>query len=420
MKAFLGFLVVAVIGAAVVAWQWRGTWEEKPRFRTLEAKRGDLLISVSATGTVEPVEVVDVGAQIIGRIKEFGPDPGRPGKTVDHGSKVKKGDVLALLDDAPSQAELEKAKANLKLAQAELLRDEAHLKQAERDYERAKSLRDTNSESDYDRAVAQFEVAKADIAYGQARVEQAGIALKQAEINVGYTRILAPIDGVLIDRRVNVGQTVVAGLNAPSLFLLARDLNRMQVWAAVNEADISEIHEGQKVMFKVDAYRDRTFSGVVSQIRLNAGMSNSVVTYGVVVDIDNSDGKLLPYMTANLQFEVARRDHTLLVPNQALRWRPTLKQITPGERAKFQAPAPGEKGQEEPVEVASPIVWLQSPDGLVHGKPVTAGLSDGMSTEIKSDDLPEGSLLVVGTMRRAKRDFVSSFVSRVTKTGTGE
>jgi HlyD family secretion protein len=219
---------------------------------------------------------------------------------------------------------------------------------------------------------------------------------------------------------VNVGQTVVAGLNAPSLFLLARDLNRMQVWAAVNEADISEIHEGQKVMFKVDAYRDRTFSGVVSQIRLNAGMSNSVVTYGVVVDIDNSDGKLLPYMTANLQFEVARRDHTLLVPNQALRWRPTLKQITPGERAKFQAPAPGEKGQEEPVEVATPIVWLQSPDGLVHGKPVTAGLSDGMSTEIKSDDLPEGSLLVVGTMRRAKRDFVSSFVSRVTKTGTGE
>lgn len=420
MKAFLGFVFLAVIGAAFAAWHWRGAWEETPRFRTLETKRGDLLISVSATGTVEPVEVIDVGAQIIGRIKEFGPDLNRPGKTVDYGSKVKKGDVLALMDDAPIQAELDKAKANLKLAEAELLRDDARLKQAQRDFERAKSLRDTNSESDYDRAVAQFEVAKADVAYGKARVEQAGIALKQTEINVGYTRILAPIDGVLIDRRVNVGQTVVAGLNAPSLFLLARDLNRMQVWAAVNEADISEIHNGQKVMFKVDAYRDRTFSGAVSQIRLNAGMSNSVVTYGVVVDIDNSDGKLLPYMTANLQFEVARRDNALLVPNQALRWRPTLKQISPSERSRFHAAAAGEKVQEEPVEVASSIVWIQSPDGLVRGKPITTGLSDGMNTEIKSDDLPEGSLLVVGTQRRAKRDFVSSFVSKVTKTGTGE
>ena len=234
-------------------------------------------------------------------------------------------------------------------------------------------------------------MAKAEVAVGEARVEQAEIVKKQAEINLGYTTIQAPIDGVVIDRRVNVGQTVVAGLNAPSLFLLARDLSRMQVWAAVNEADIGDIHLGQKVTFKVDAYRDRTFAGQVSQIRLNAGMSNNVVTYGVVVDIDNTDGALLPYMTANLQFEVARRTNALLVPNQALRWRPTLAQITPAARAAFAAAAtPRDRAGEEPIET-------DKPTGLGDGRRRTGparrgqlGPSDGIVTEITGGELQPG------------------------------
>src|SRR5262249_12654673 len=146
--------------------------------------------------------------------------------------------------------------------------------------------------------------------------------LREAQVNLGYTQIRSPVDGVIVDRRVNVGQTVVAGLNAPSLFLIAKDLTKLQVWASVNEADIGNIHAGQSVRFTVDAYPKETFVGQVAQIRLNASMTQNVVTYTVVISTDNSQGKLLPYMTANLQFEVDRRHDVLLVPNAALRWKP--------------------------------------------------------------------------------------------------
>ena len=186
-------------------------------------------------------------------------------------------------------------------------------------------MRGTDAEADYEKAEAENEVAEAEVAMAEAKVEQSKIAKKQAENNLKYTVISAPIDGVVIDRRVNIGQTVVAGMNAPSLFLLAKDLRQMLVWAAVNEADIGEIHNGQAVTFSVDAYPSRTFSGTVSQIRLNASLQQNVVTYGVIVDVDNTDGTLLPYMTAKLQFEVARRKDAVLVPNQALRWQPTWR-----------------------------------------------------------------------------------------------
>ena len=414
MRIFIGLLLLLSVGAAVAYASKRSGWDEKPQFRSLPIERGELLIAVSATGTVEPVEVIDVGAQIIGRITEFGPDPQRPGKTVDYGSHVKEGDVLGQLDDLPYQAELEKAVSNLKVIQADLQRTRAQLIEARNAYDRAQILKDTNSGSDYDRAVSQFEMAKAEVAVGEARVEQAEIVKKQAEINLSFTTIQAPIDGIVIDRRVNVGQTVVAGLNAPSLFLLAKDLKRMQVWAAVNEADIGEIQIGQNVLFKVDAHRERAFNGKVSQIRLNAGMSNNVVTYGVVVDIDNHDGALLPYMTANLQFEVASRKDVLLVPNQALRWRPTLDQITPSARADFQVSADLEEvTTDATIETEKSLVWLLAEDGLVSPLEVTLGLTDGIVTEIVGDSLQEGSTVVVGLIRKPKRDFVSSFVSRV-------
>lgn len=417
MRTIFGIAILVAGASLGGSWYMRANLQQAPQFRTLAVERGELLIAVSATGTVEPVEIIDVGAQIVGRIQQFGPDPREPGKTIDYGTQVQQDDVLAQLDDSPQLAELEKAQANLKLAEAELQRYEAQMKQAEQDYARAERLREANATADYDHSLALYEMARADIRIGEAKLLQAQIAKKQADINLSYTTIKSPIDGVIIDRRVNVGQTVVAGLNAPSLFLLAKDLSRMQVWSAVNEADIGDIHVGQKATFRVDAYRDQTFTGQVSQIRLNASMSNNVVTYGVVVDIDNTDSTLMPYMTANIQFEVDRRSDALLVPNQALRWRPLWQQITPAARAGIAPPPaePGEDGKEQPVGMATPTVWVLADDGLVRPIPVQVGLSDGMVSEVVEGDLQPQMLVVVSTIRKREQDFVSSFIDKVTK-----
>jgi HlyD family secretion protein len=341
--------------------------------------------------------------------------------------------VLAKLDDSPHQAEVDRAQADLKLVESEVKRSCVRRDQAERDVQRAGQLLDTISVGEWEGIRAEFEIAEADLAMSEARLEQAKIAARQAEINLGYTIIRAPVDGVVIDRRVNVGQTVVAGLNAPSLFLLARDLRQMLVWAAVNEADIGDIRVGQKVNFKVDAFRDRTFTGTVSQIRLNASLMQNVVTYGVVVDVDNTDGTLLPYMTAKLQFEVARRPQVLLVPNQALRWRPTWDQVSPAARAGLTRPEAtptlptelskrmadddlgAEEGTEPRVEVDEPTIWVLEDDGLVRPVPVQTGLTDGMTTEVTAGVLEPGTAVVVNVLRKTKPDFVSSFIDRVTK-----
>ena len=421
MKTIAGVVVAIAMVGVVGRYIWRTAFAERPEFRTLEVTRGDLFVGVTATGTVEPVEIVDVGAQIIGCIKKFGPDPDRPGKTIDYRSRVKEGAVLAQLDDLPHQAELDKTRANVTLAEAELSRSRAKQKQAAKNLDRANQLRDTDSAEAYDTAVAQDEMARAELAMAEAKCKQAEIASKQAEINLGYTTIRSPVDGEVIDRRVNVGQTVVAGMNAPSLFLLAKDLSRMLVWAAVNEADIGEIKIGQKVTFKVDAYRDRIFTGKVSQIRLNASQQQNVVIYGVVVDVDNTDGMLLPYMTAKLQFAVDRRSDVVLVPNQALRWQPTWEQVTPSARVDLTRPVASETRSnarsadlEPRVDRGSPTVWVVADDGLVRPVDVKLGLSDGMTTEVTDGKLEPGDLVVTHEVRESQPDFVSSFISHVT------
>ncbi len=415
MNKLLIVLFLILAGSTGGYFYWSAEGETLPVFRELTVTRGQLLKTISATGTIEPVEVVDVGAQIVGSIKSFGEDPDKPGKTVDFGTHVKQGEVIAQLDDLPYVAAKEQAAADMTLAEAELSRDQSRYDLATKELNRANLLRSTISESEYDEVVASQQTAKAELAIAEARLEQARISLKQAEINLGYTTIRSPIDGIVLDRRVNVGQTVVVGLNTPSLFLLAEDLRRMQVWAAVNEADIGQVYVGQPVTFKVDAYRDEEFIGAVSQIRLNASTAHNVVTYGVIVDIDNTNGKLLPYMTANLQFEVSRRQDVLLVPNQALRWRPTLDEISPSYRSAYG------KSQKEPVagdqrvELDSPTLWIVAEDGLLRPVQVETGLSDGVLTEIVSDELSVDQALAVATIQHKRRDFVSSFVSRVTE-----
>jgi len=348
MRAAIVFLLVVGVAAGGAAYYVTHVAADPPvSFRTVTVKRGDLVSTISATGTAEPEEVVDVGAQVVGRIKSLGPDPSDPQKkkTIDYGSIVQDGTILALIDDAVYKAQVDQAQASLLRAKADLLQMQAKAEQTKAEWRRAESLRPTKAiaDTDYDLAVANYKVAEANLAVGEAVIKQNQSALALATTNLDYTIIKSPVRGVIIDRRVNVGQTVVASLNAPSLFLIAKDLKRMQVWASVNEADIGRIKPGLPVRFTVDAYPGETFRGKVAQIRLNATMTQNVVTYTVVVEFDNSDLRILPYLTANLQFEIDQHKNVLLVPNAALRWKPRPELVAPDVRETV-FPASSRKG----------------------------------------------------------------------------
>src|SRR5205807_2386885 len=232
---------------------------------TAAVERGVLLATINATGTIEPEEVIDVGAQVVGRILEFGHDIRDPKKAIDYGSPVEAGTVLAQIDDAIYKSQVEQANATLQHAEADLAQLKAKLHQTTRDWTRAKQLGPNRviSDLDYDTIQANYETAKSGLAVGEATVAQAKASLNQAKINLGYCTIQSPVKGVIVDRRVNVGQTVVSSLNAPSLFLLAKDLKRLQIWSSVNEADIGNIQSGQAVTFTVDAFPGRVFKGKV-------------------------------------------------------------------------------------------------------------------------------------------------------------
>jgi HlyD family secretion protein len=407
---------VALVAVLALMGYWLSSDGTSTQFKTIEVKRGDLKATISATGTVEPEEVVDVGAQVAGRIVAFGKD--KDGKEVDYGSVVEAGTVLARIDDAlyaadvnAAKAQLAQAKAAVQKAQADLGQMEAKLFQTERDWGRARKLgpSDALSQTDYDAARSAYEVAKANLAVGKAAVvqakgsmSQAEAALQRAQQNLSYCTITSPVKGVIIDRRVNIGQTVVSSLNAPSLFLIAKDLNRLQVWVSVNEADIGRIQPGQPVTFTVDAHPGDTFPGEVGKIRLNATMTQNVVTYTVEVDTDNSGGKLFPYLTANVTFIVGESKNVLLVPNAALRWAPAPAQIVKEfRRSPKKARGSGAQAQPKPAaktgkqEKPRGTVWV--PQGsLVRPVRVTLGLSDGSMTAVESPELKEGTLLVVG------------------------
>ncbi len=390
--------------------------QSEASFRIVPVKTGDLVATISATGTVEPEEVIDVGAQVAGKIVSFGKD--QAGKTIDYGSVVEEGTVLAQIDDAlyaadvaQIKAQLEQAKAGVIRAEADLGQLQAKLYQAERDWNRARKLgpSDALSQSDYDASQSGFDVAKANVAVGKAAIVQAKNAVSQAEAtlsraqqNLDYCTIRSPVRGVVIDRRVNIGQTVVSSLNAPSLFLLAKDLKRMQVWVAVNEADVGNIRPGQPVGFTVDAYPGQTFQGEVGKVRLNATMTQNVVNYTVEVLTDNSSGKLLPYLTANVKFLLNSSQNVLLVPNAALRWAPQPEQIAKdSQKPAKAAPTAESAASQQPSaegareEGARGVLW--TPEGkLVRAIPVRIGLTDGSMSEVQGQDLKDGTPVVVG------------------------
>jgi len=419
LRALIAGLVAAGITGGVAAYYFQHLEEQDSFFRTARVTRGDLLVSISATGTVEPEEVINVGAQVAGQIVSFGKDS--QGKMVDYGSSVREGTVLAKIDDslhtaeaAQAEAQVQSAKAGVQRAEADLEQMRAKLYQAERDWLRAQKLGPSEalSQATYDAYKSAYETALANVAVGKAAVLQAKAGLAQAEAayararrNVDYCTIKSPVSGVVIDRRVNIGQTVVASLNAPSLFLLAKDLKRMQVWVAVNEADIGKIRPGQPVSFTVDAFPGEVFRGQVRKVRLNASMTQNVVAYTVEVVTDNSDGRLLPYLTANVKFELERRTDVLMVPNSALRWHPAPHQVEPNFHSAFleeMSPAPKGDDRKRPwagTAAGSPaqaVLWV--PKGsFVRPVPVKVGLSDNVMTEVEGEGLSEGTEVVVGT-----------------------
>ena len=375
------------------------------RYVSEAATRADVVSTIAASGTIEPEELVDVGSQVSGQIVAFGVD--ETGAEADYCSPVTNGTVLARIDDVPFLADLDVAKAQFAIAEAAVASAKANARKAEvdleretREWERAKALGVgiAQSQSDYDAAKASFEgaeaqlgIAKASVASAVAQVVQAKAAVEKAERNLGYCTICSPVDGVVVDRRVNLGQTVVSSMSASSLFLVAKDLRTMRIWASVNEADVGGVRAGQGVSFTVDAFPGRTFRGVVRRVRLNATLSSNVVTYTVEIDVDNADLTLLPYLTASVEFETEAVRDALAVPSRALRYAPSGAPPPPAadgaDGAVWLAPADGEKTPPRPV----PVKVLLNNGSLAAVEPLQKGaLAPGARVVVREEAAAEG------------------------------
>lgn len=303
MKKFVWIAIVVGIAAGVF-FLLGSRKKSEPKYRTAKVDRGDVTQTVTATGAVSAVTSVAVGSQVSGIIQRL---------YADFNSQVKKGDLLAELDPTPFQEKVNASRAGLDKANVEMRNAKINL-----DRQKALKKEGLAPQADYDQAQANYDSARAS-------VQQSAAAVKQAETDLKYTKIVAPIDGVVVARQYDVGQTVAASFQAPTLFTIAQDLTKMQVAADVSESDIGTVKVGQPVRFNVDAYPDRDFRGRVSQIRLNATVNQNVVTYPVIVEVSNTDQALRPSMTANVSIEVARVRDALRIPNAALRWRPEVK-----------------------------------------------------------------------------------------------
>lgn len=345
-KRRLAFIILAIllIGAGIL-YQVSGQRKTVLGYRTVKVERGEIRSVVTATGTLNPVITVLVGSQVTGTIKAL---------YADFNSRVKEGQVIAQIDPALFEAQVAQAKANVSHAQASVATARANLKNAQanldkaevavadahRTLERNRELMERKviaqatldaSQANYDSAVAQREIARAQLesaqsqlASSEAQLEQAKASLRLAETNLRYTTIRSPVNGIVISRNVDVGQTVAASLQAPTLFTIAKDLTQMQVNTNVSEADIGRIEVGQEATFTVDAYPERTFHGKVQEIRNAPQTIQNVVTYDVIIQVDNKDLKLKPGMTANVSIQIEHRENVLKVPNSALRFKPAF------------------------------------------------------------------------------------------------
>lgn len=364
-----GMVAALVIVAVVAGWWWSGkTTPLEPQYRTEAVDRGDISAQVSANGTLNPVVLVNVGTQVSGTVRRI---------EADFNQQVKAGQVLAELDPALFQAALAQSRASLANAQAQLELAEANAVRMQTLFRQ-----EFVSRQELDQANAARAQAAAQVRLAQAQVTR-------DQTNLGFTVIRSPVDGTVINRQVDVGQTVAASFQTPTLFQIGKDLTQMQIDSTVSEADIGLVKVGQPVRFLVDAFPDAEYSGAVRQVRLNARTEQNVVTYNVVVDVANSDLALMPGMTANLQVIVETRPNVLRVPTTALRFRPQTDSAVEGA-GKRRGAAVYVLVDNKPVRVA-----------------VKTGISDKVFTEIVSGELKVGDAVIVADLS-AKKDSGSS------------
>lgn len=366
---WLLILVTAVVAFYFYSKSKEPRPEELYRFQHLV--RGDVTQTISANGTLNPVTLVNVGTQVSGRVSKL---------YVDFNDEVEKGQVLLELDDSLFAAQIEEAQGNVRNAQAEL-----DLAQANEARMRSLFQQEYVSRQELDQSVQALKSARA-------KLETARAQLRRHQTNLDYSIIRSPVSGVVVDRVVDIGQTVAASFQTPTLITIAQDLTKMQIDSSFAEADIGNIKVGQKARFTVDAYPNRTFEGMVKQVRLNPTITSNVVTYNVVVSVDNPDLILLPGMTAYVNIEVATHNDVLLAPNAALRFKPKLDE--PQDTRAAGAPRTARKKSGNPDSPSGKVYILQQQE--LQPVPVGLGISDGRFTEIMTEELKEDDRVVVG------------------------
>jgi HlyD family secretion protein len=380
----------------VALFSCKGRGGKKEEYKTEKVDRGDVTTTVTATGAVSAVTTVQVGSQVSGVIARL---------YADFNSTVKKGQLIAELDPTPIQAQVEQRSADVAKAQVEAANAKITLER-----QRRMVASGLTAQAELDAAQAQYDGARA-------QVQQSNAALRQAQTNLRYTKIISPIDGIVVDRQYDVGQTVAASFQAPTLFSIAQDLTKMQIQADVDQSDIGRVQVGHEARFTVDAYPEDEFKGRVSQIRYNAQVNQNVVTYPVIIEVSNPDGKLRPKMTANVTFDVSKVKDVLRIPNAALRFKPPSEKE--GDKKKKASGGSGSGGSFERRAAQSAeggglsgaarslgrgkdgqrqmqTVYLLGPENKLTPVQVRTGITDGRFTQIVEGNLKVGDTIVVG------------------------
>ena len=378
IKKIVLVLALLVISCGII---YRFTLKENnPGYRTVKLQRGDIISTIQSTGTLNPVNLVHVGSQVSGDIKYL---------YADFNSVVKKDQVIARIDPMLFKAEIEKVRANYKSTLAGVEKARISVIDTVRTLKRYKALlkEDLISQSDVDAAQTSYDSAVAQLEVAKAQAEQNRAALDYARTRLDHTIIRSPVDGIVLSRNVDVGQTVAASFQTPTLFVIAQDLTKMQVNTSVDEADIGQVEMGQKVTFSVDAYPSEIFEGSVLQIRSAPQMEQNVVTYDVIIEVENPELKLKPGMTANVSTIVAEKKDVLSIPGAALRFRPPKKGIKSPQSPGIN----GGKGVQKRV-------WVLLPDEKLKSVYVKLGTNNLRYYELVDGDLKEGDNLVIGMM----------------------
>jgi len=405
LKRMLVTAILLVVCLAAVFWWQSSAPTATVKYKTEAVRHGDLKVIVTATGNLAPVNEVEVGSELSGIVRSV---------DVDFNAPVKAGEILARLDTSRLQAQILQSRASLEAARAKVLQTKATVLETTRDLERLQSVQKLSqgkavSKQDLDAALAALDRARADQASAEATVSQTEAALKVLETDLSKTVIRSPINGVVLSRSVDPGQTVAASLQAPVLFTLAEDLTKMELHVDVDEADVGRVKEGQEAVFMVDAYPKRSFPARISQVRYASKTVDGVVTYETILDVDNSDLSLRPGMTATASITVQEVHKALLVPNAALRFVPPSPTANSGESRSqggtsilsrlFPRPRRGSREQKRGTTKAgeSQQVWMVRAGNLVPIS-VTVGATNGTLSEITGGDLKVGQEVVVDTI----------------------